>query len=202
MNKFILSTVSLLLLSTHVNAEVFCAKKTAKVSKKGAVPVAASLIVSSTTCPSGYVQLLDTSSFKGDKGDKGDQGNQGSAGAQGAQGVPGATGSQGLQGVQGSQGIQGVAGLINFGTCYSKDEVFQPTTQQFKSVGTFCDDSPNEFMLSRGFVIASGGGSQITHSSEQLSISNGVPIGTSIAFQSASSGTNYGVTLTLVCCSR
>lgn len=202
MKKVIFIALGFVLFASHVHADVFCAKKTAKVSKKGQVPVAASLVVSATTCPSGYVQLLDTSSFKGEKGDQGIQGNVGAQGAQGIQGATGSQGTAGANGVQGEQGIQGVAGLINFGTCYSKDEVREASTQQFKSVGAFCDDTENEFLLNRGFVISSGGGSQITHSSEQLSISNGVPIGTSIAFQAGSSGTNYGVTLTLVCCSR
>ncbi len=141
---------------------------------------------------------------KGEKGDKGEQGIQGAAGANGSQGPVGTIGSQGpagvtgAQGEQGEQGSQGEPGFINFGTCYTKEEVRAADVQQFKSVSAYCDDIQNEFMLNRGFVISSGGGSQITHRDEQLSVSNGVPTGTSIAFQAGSSGTNYGVTLTLV----
>ena len=93
-----------LCLQTTVN------KKTFKVTNK---------TVTAATCPKGYAELADTSSFQGPAG------AAGATGAQGAQGVAGATGpagAQGVQGIQGATGSSGVAG-IGYSTCQKRHRI-------------------------------------------------------------------------------
>jgi hypothetical protein len=113
-----------LALFSSASADVLCVKKNQTVSK-GHVALSSALIVSPTTCPSGFVTILDAANFKGEKGEKGDAGEVGSQGAAGPQGpkgdkgasgatgptgATGATGATGSQGTQGNGGPQGVPG--------------------------------------------------------------------------------------------
>lgn len=87
----------------NANADVLCAKKSQSVSKNK-FSFSSAIKVASDSCPSGYSEVLNTSSFKGDTGatgatgSKGDTGNTGPTGAQGIQGPAGATGPQGVPG--------------------------------------------------------------------------------------------------------
>jgi len=72
------------------------------------------LLVSSKTCPSGYVKIIDTASFKGDDGEAGPTGAtglNGTNGTNGTDGATGATGGAGLTGATGSTGPTGATGL-------------------------------------------------------------------------------------------
>lgn len=115
-SKFFLSglllSVFTLSFAPPSNAERLCVKKSQKVAKNS-VNFVTGIVKVSGNCPSGYVSLVDTASFKGatgaqgEKGEKGDTGLQGPAGAQGIQG---ATGPQGEVGPQGQAGPQGEVG--------------------------------------------------------------------------------------------
>ena len=75
------------MVTTTASADVLCAKKAMKASKKGKVAFSKGLTTATgSTCPNGYIVVLDTSIF---------QGPQGPTGAQGAKGDTGETGSRG-----------------------------------------------------------------------------------------------------------
>jgi hypothetical protein len=102
--------IILVLAIGSAHADILCAKKSQKVSKNS-VAISSALKVSSAVCPSGYSQILDTSSFKGDTGDTG------------------ATGPAGAQGVQGDAGPPAIA----HSTCQRRQLQF---TRLFNSVTT------------------------------------------------------------------
>lgn len=71
-----------------VSADLLCAKKNVKPNKKGKVALAKGLkTTSESSCPRGFVSILDTSVFKGDTGATGATGAAGAAGAAGADGL-------------------------------------------------------------------------------------------------------------------
>ena len=117
--KIILLAFLVIVADSSARADVLCAKKSQKVSKN-TVAISSALLASSTTCPSGYSEVVNTASFKGGDGDAGATGAKGDTGAEGIQGLTGATGAQGIQGatgatgnsgVTGTQGIQGLTGV-------------------------------------------------------------------------------------------
>jgi hypothetical protein len=105
-------------------ADVLCVPKTAKVDKRGQLPLGSRMIVRAV-CTSSEVAVLDTTKLAGaislpgatgpvgPKGEKGDVGATGATGLQGAKGDKGdvgATGATGLQGAKGDKGDVGATG--------------------------------------------------------------------------------------------
>jgi hypothetical protein len=89
------------LISEPASAEVLCVRRSQSVTR-GSVSLASAIRVANTTCPKGFVAILNTESFKGQAGPPGPTGPQGPRGAVGLAGPRGATGPQGEQGPQGS----------------------------------------------------------------------------------------------------
>lgn len=108
--KIILLAFLVIVADSSARADVLCAKKSQKVSKN-AVAISSALLASSTTCPSGYSEVVNTASFKGGDGDAGATGAKGDTGAEGIQGLTGATGAQGIQGATGNSGVTGTQGI-------------------------------------------------------------------------------------------
>lgn len=114
----------LLTLPVTSNADVICAKKSQSVSKNkfafsSAIKVAAK-------CPSGYVAILDTASFKGERGETGPSGPQGQRGETGQTGLTGSQGPIGLTGATGAQGDPGLPALAH-STCQKRHHQFNFT---------------------------------------------------------------------------
>jgi hypothetical protein len=87
-------------------ADLLCVSKTAKVNKKGQLPLGAQMFVRAA-CRSNEVPVLNTSLFIGPKGEKG---IGGALGTQGPKGDAGAVGPQGLKGDTGAVGPKGDPG--------------------------------------------------------------------------------------------
>src|SRR5262245_47630896 len=96
-------------------ADKLCAKKTVEVSRHQTINLANSLTVA-PRCPVGYVEVLNTATFKGDKG------GMGPTGPQGPKGDTGADGSQGVKGDKGDAGDP----VLSTSTCQKR--LFQFST--------------------------------------------------------------------------
>jgi hypothetical protein len=86
--------VTAVVATTPAHADVLCVSKTARVNKKGQLPLGAQMFVRAA-CKSNEVAVLNTSQMTGPKGDPG---VIGTAGAQGAKGDKGDTGAVGPKG--------------------------------------------------------------------------------------------------------
>ena len=91
-HKYIFPVIFLACLCTiNANADVLCAKKSQSVSKNK-ISFSSAIKVASNSCPPGYSEVLNTSSFKGETGATGAtglKGDTGNTGPQGPQGIPG-----------------------------------------------------------------------------------------------------------------
>lgn len=141
-HKYIFPLIFLTCLCTvNANADVLCAKKSQSVSKNK-FSFSSAIKVASDSCPSGYSEVLNTSSFKGDTGatgatgSKGDTGNIGLTGAQGLQGI------QGPAGATGPQGAPGTPALSN-STCRKAQQqfvnVFTNSNRTYSGVSLSCN---------------------------------------------------------------
>ena len=93
--------------ATHAFADKVCLKI------KNGKSLARTTVSSSSPCPRGYLEVVDSALLTGPTGPTGAQGPiglQGTGGAQGAAGPTGPTGDQGPIGLQGTEGAQGAAG--------------------------------------------------------------------------------------------
>lgn len=148
-----------LCLQTTVN------KKTFKVTNKR---------VLAATCPKGYTELADTSSF------------QGAAGATGAQGAAGATGAE------------GPAGSINLANCRKVENSCTHTA--FGLCSAFCF-AGYEFVLQyNGSITDNNGCSASTYKYDYLSkYTNGLAYSVS-NFTSGNSSCTYEASVYAICC--
>lgn len=107
------------LLASSASAEKLCIRKVAKV-KNGRVKLSPTLRVLSA-CPNGFLEILDTETFRGPAGTNGVDGADGANGSPGADGVDGADGIDGALAVYGD----GSAGdlVISSNTALSSDSL-------------------------------------------------------------------------------
>jgi len=158
------------LFAVSAEAETICVKKNAKVNNSK-VNLANSIKIADS-CGKGFVELLDTSNFKGDKGDKGDKGEQGvqgqagPAGADGVKGQDGENGAPGEKGIQGDKGDKGDKGDIGPTGATGKDGILNVKSCIKKSCETVkkdadctCGDGTTEYIdidgtFSRDIVVA------------------------------------------------
>lgn len=121
--------IIVLLTSSPAFADVLCAPKNLKVSKRGTISFASKLFVAAT-CPKNSEQIVDLASLQGPKGEPGDKGAPGSKGEPGQQGAKGDTGEKGMPG-------------FSYSTCSKKSVVANYTitnsTRQVPAISGACD---------------------------------------------------------------
>lgn len=121
-NKSLFITLTFLAaLSSESFADKLCVKK--KQSVKNNSVVLSRTIKTASTCPKGYIELLDTSSF---------QGPAGSNGVNGTNGVDGTNGTAGTNGTNGADGMDAAWGDGSAGArVISADESFDDDNLQY-----------------------------------------------------------------------
>ena len=130
-NGILLGGLCLMLASTVAQADILCVRNKTKANKKsGAVALAKSFktVATGSSCPKGFVALVDTQLFKGEKGD---------TGATGAQGIPGTNGK------------------VDLGSCRSEVATFSSCPEGSVCSNTFqCGDANTSFSEAGDYVIS------------------------------------------------
>jgi len=135
------------------------------------------------TCPSGYKELVDTSSFVG------------------PQGATGASGTNGTNGTNGSNGTNGFVPLsqCDFGTITGSSCAEGSVCTTTLSCGDFTGSSANEYMIAWDFSV-SNNGAYLVEALQLVPTGSEYPSGISIKTTSEDTFGAHIPELTIFCC--